>query len=113
MKISDSNDDTPQLPEHWVNAQSLQWLHQDLKTYEAMADHISIAVYTGQLHKIRVDTEALICAVPAMMINGSAILLQLNFQPASQGGWDLASITLDDGENLTLLAAPGQVTLLD
>ncbi|RMQ38007.1 hypothetical protein ALQ07_03323, partial [Pseudomonas syringae pv. actinidiae] len=69
---------------------------------------ISMAVYTGQLHKIRVDTDALICAIPGMVISECPILLQLNFQPVSQGGWDLASITLDDGQNLTLLAAPNK-----
>ncbi|MGF6285051.1 hypothetical protein ABH912_005403 [Pseudomonas sp. BT76 TE3572] len=107
MKTRPSHDNVPPLPEHWVNVQSLQWLHRSLEAYESMADHITTAVYTGELHKTRVDDHALVCAIPAMTLNDCVILLTLNFKSANQGGWNLASVTVDDGKGLILNAIPG------
>lgn len=110
MNISASDNAIPPLPEHWVNVQSLRWTHLSPESYLGLGDHISSAVYRGQLHKIEVDTKALICAIPAMVINGLVVLLQLNFHQGSEGGWDLASITLDDNKGSTTLTAPSLTT---
>lgn len=105
MNISTSDNVMPPLPEHWVNVQSLQWIHQ-LESYTELGDHIYSAVYRGQLHKIEVGAKILICAIPAMIINGFVVLLQLSFHRGSEGGWDLTSVTLDDGKGSTILSCP-------
>jgi len=96
VKISIPNEATLALPEHWVNVKSLKWLMKSLAAYETMAGHIATAVYTGDLHKMRVDDDVLICAIPAMPFNGGMVLLTLGFNSGPQGSWDLTSVIVDD-----------------
>jgi hypothetical protein len=106
MCIDTPGYDMLQMPEQWINAQSLNWLQQSLESYITMAEHISTAVYTGQLRKIRVDTDAMVCSLPDIIINDSNMSLRLNFETDRKGGWNLTGVTLNDEKALTILAAP-------